>query len=154
MLLRMRSENFTSSCHPHKGNRRATALLRGTLVATSSDGGNQRAMTMLRMAIGLIWLLSLVLGRGGWQPTVASPAATSSAEITAQSVQPTGTVIGGSLVEGTDSAASEDPEDPKVDLFGNEVEEAIADYRIDVRGSVYERHSPETAVQKLGSPTT
>jgi hypothetical protein len=49
---------------------------------------------------------------------------------------------------------SREARDPEVDLFGNEVEPAIADYRVDLRGTIYERHSPETAVARLGSPST
>jgi hypothetical protein len=35
------------------------------------------------------------------------------------------------------------------DLYGNEIDEAVGDYRIDERGEIYERHSPDTAVLKL-----
>jgi hypothetical protein len=41
---------------------------------------------------------------------------------------------------------------PRVDLYGNEVEEAVGDYRIDIRGDIYERHSPDTEVTQLGAP--
>jgi len=39
-----------------------------------------------------------------------------------------------------------------VDVFGNEVDEAVCDYRVDVRGDLYERHSPDTEVPKLKPP--
>ncbi len=87
-------------------------------------------MTGLRVVIGLIWLVALLAGRGMWGAASPSPIAATSAEIT----EPGST--------------------PGLDLFGNEVEEALADYRLDVGGAVYERHSPETAVPKLASPTT
>ena len=48
----------------------------------------------------------------------------------------------------------DDSQSPELDILGNEVEHAIADYRIDRGGAVYERHSPETAVERLGSPST
>ena len=38
---------------------------------------------------------------------------------------------------------------PKVDVLGNEVDDAVGDYRVDVQGSIYERHSPETEVGRL-----
>jgi hypothetical protein len=41
---------------------------------------------------------------------------------------------------------------PLVDRYGNEVERAVGEYRIDYRGEVYERHSPQTALPRLGSP--
>ena len=42
--------------------------------------------------------------------------------------------------------------EPVVDLFGNEVSEAVGDYRVDGGGDLYERHAPDTAVLKLGPP--
>jgi hypothetical protein len=105
-------------------------------------------MTAIRVAIGMLWLLSLLAGRGVWNPAVTSPIAATSAEITDQFIVPTQSGRGAAPVE-------EEPQScPRVDLFGNEIEEALADYRIDVRGSVYERHSPETALATLGSPST
>ena len=44
------------------------------------------------------------------------------------------------------------PTEPHVDVFGNEIEDAVTDYRIDSTGDVYERHSPETEVPRLGPP--
>src|SRR5688572_12119436 len=108
-------------------------------------------MTSLRVAIGLMWLVSFAAGRGTSDSASPSPIAATWAEFTAQAACSSGAVVRGSLVEPGNPSASEDP---RVDLFGNEIEEAIADYRIDLRGGVYERHSPDTAVQKLGSPTT
>ena len=53
-----------------------------------------------------------------------------------------------------ESRDSEEPPAPRFDLFGNEIEEAVADYRVDQRGGIYERHAPDTAVPQLGSPKT
>ena len=39
-----------------------------------------------------------------------------------------------------------------VDLFGNDVSDAVARYRLDATGSLYEVHSPQTEIPKLGSP--
>ena len=39
-----------------------------------------------------------------------------------------------------------------IDRYGNELERAVTDYRIDYRGDLYERHSPQTAVPRLGPP--
>ena len=39
-----------------------------------------------------------------------------------------------------------------IDVFGNEVDEAVGDYRVDMRGDLYERHSPDTEVLKLRPP--
>ena len=42
--------------------------------------------------------------------------------------------------------------DGTVDLYGNEVSDAIAKYRMDTAGSLYELHSPHTELPRLGSP--
>jgi hypothetical protein len=134
-----------------KGNARATTVARGTPVAICSNGGKNGVMTSLRVAIGVIWVLSFVAGRGLWVSAKPSAITATSAEITAQAEHAGGTVAGGSLMEPDDSSPSNDS---RVDLFGNEIEEAVADYRIDLRGGIYERHSPDTEVARLGSPTT
>ena len=41
-----------------------------------------------------------------------------------------------------------------VDRCGNEVSNAVGDYRIDQQGDLYERHAPDVAVEKLGPPGT
>jgi hypothetical protein len=115
------------------------------------NGRNERAMTWLRVAIGVMWVLCFLMGRTAMDVSRPSPIAATSAEITDWTVPTIGAVAGGSLVEPDDSNGVREP---LRDLFGNEIEEAIADYRIDLRGGVYERHAPDTAVPKLGSPTT
>ena len=42
--------------------------------------------------------------------------------------------------------------DDAVDLYGNEVSDAIATYSLDPAGSLYETHSPQTELPKLASP--
>ena len=43
---------------------------------------------------------------------------------------------------------------PSTDIYGNEVERAVGGYRVDVRGDLYEEHNPDTAVLKLGPPSS
>jgi hypothetical protein len=105
-------------------------------------------MIGLRIGIGVVWVLALLAGRAGWHSGFASAIAATSAEITVPVAQTASEVAGAPSMEANDSA------DPRVDLLGNEIEDAVADYRIDLGGGVYERHSPETAVPKLGSPST
>ena len=38
------------------------------------------------------------------------------------------------------------------DLYGNEVSDALATYTFDQTGSLYELHSPQTELPRLGSP--
>jgi hypothetical protein len=106
-------------------------------------------MTMLRVAIGVIWVVSFGAGREMWGTAPPSPIAATSAEITAPAAPAAEAVAGEPLVEPGDS---DEAPDPRFDLFGNEIEEAVADYRIDLRGGVYERHSPDTAVPRAGIP--
>ena len=42
--------------------------------------------------------------------------------------------------------------DPRVDLNGNEIDDAVSDYRVDRRGEMYERHAPDTALLHLSAP--
>ena len=42
--------------------------------------------------------------------------------------------------------------DGPVDLYGNEVTDAVAKYKFDATGSLYETHSPQTELPRLGSP--
>lgn len=43
-------------------------------------------------------------------------------------------------------------EEGATDLYGNDVASAVAKYRLDVDGSLYEAHSPQTQLPRLGSP--
>ena len=43
---------------------------------------------------------------------------------------------------------------PNVDIYGNEIERAVGGYRVDLEGDLYEEHNPDTAVLRLGSPTS
>ena len=45
-----------------------------------------------------------------------------------------------------------DEADGVVDLYGNEVSDAVARYTLDPAGSLYELHSPQTELPRLGSP--
>ena len=39
-----------------------------------------------------------------------------------------------------------------IDLYGNEVSDAVAKYKLDATGALYELHSPQTEVPRLGAP--
>jgi hypothetical protein len=43
---------------------------------------------------------------------------------------------------------------PHFDLYGNPIDDAVTDYRIDQGGAVYERHSPDTEVPRLRPPVS
>jgi hypothetical protein len=41
----------------------------------------------------------------------------------------------------------------RIDVYGNQIDDAMGDYRVDWSGDIYERHAPETEILKLPSPT-
>jgi hypothetical protein len=53
---------------------------------------------------------------------------------------------------GADGATPETAADGFVDLYGNEVTDAIATYTFDQTGSLYELHSPQTELPRLATP--
>ena len=42
--------------------------------------------------------------------------------------------------------------DTRRDMYGNQIDPAVADYSIDLYGEMYERHAPDTALPELGQP--
>jgi hypothetical protein len=54
--------------------------------------------------------------------------------------------------DGRQADTHRDAPDGAVDLYGNEVIDAIATYSLDPAGSLYELHSPQTELPRLGSP--
>lgn len=105
------------------------------------------ATRAMYVAIVGIWVVALLVGRLATLVALASPNAATSAEITGPPFSSDPAVFQAPPME-------DDSQSPELDILGNEVEHAIADYRIDRGGAVYERHSPETAVERLGSPST
>lgn len=51
-----------------------------------------------------------------------------------------------------DDGITSSTRDAAVDFNGNEVRPAVAQYKVDPAGALYEEHSPETEVPRLGSP--
>jgi hypothetical protein len=51
------------------------------------------------------------------------------------------------------STPGDDADDgSRIDLQGDEVTPAVARYRFDAQGNIYETHAPHTEVPRLGSP--
>jgi hypothetical protein len=104
-------------------------------------------MSSLRFVCGAIGIAILLVSRAIWVETAVAHTA-------------------GPGIHDVDTTAVSDPMWPdeapmyeqeaarRVDVYGNEIETAVGDYRIDLRGDVYERHSPETALPDLSSPGT
>jgi hypothetical protein len=56
------------------------------------------------------------------------------------------------LPAGDPPGQSNDVVDSFTDLYGNEVTDAVATYTFDQSGSLYELHSPQTELPRLGIP--
>jgi hypothetical protein len=97
--------------------------------------------TFLMMPIALAWMLLT-------PPTVtpSQPAA----------ARPLPTAAPSDLDAPREPAPDVDRQDSDgtVDLYGNEVSDAVAKYRLDTAGSLYELHSPRTELPRLRSPKT
>jgi hypothetical protein len=103
-------------------------------------------MSSLRVTIGIIYIAIALIARGIWVET-SSPAASHFAP----DASPTTAI---SDFVDPDGRPLDWSESRRMDRYGNPIETAIGDYRVDPRGEMYERHSPETAVTRLAVPST
>ena len=97
---------------------------------------------MLTLRVWFVMIAITTLFAGGRVWTATRPA--SAFEFPQSS---TSTTITDILEQLTDSQ-----DDARIDIYGNEIEDAVGDYRVDPRGDVYESHSPDTEVTHLGPP--
>jgi len=64
-----------------------------------------------------------------------------------------GDTVDFSSVSSTPSDAGDTEHTPgAVDLYGNEITDAVAQYELDSTGSLFELHSPQTELPRLPSP--
>lgn len=54
----------------------------------------------------------------------------------------------------SDELDREDVFADREDVLGNDVSDAVATYKLDTSGALYEEHAPDTEVPRLASPTT
>jgi hypothetical protein len=76
--------------------------------------------------------------------------ATYSGPATTSDLQPA-TVID-FLTDSSGDSGSDLTEDEVMDVYGNEVTAAVATYKVDAAGTLYELHSPQTELPRLASP--
>jgi hypothetical protein len=100
-----------------------------------------------RVIVGLVWLTILITVAGGW-----SGGSRRYGHLLAPSTTWTTPVLDDARY--SDVFRVEAAAEPRIDLYGNEIEDAVGDYRIDPRGDIYERHSPETEVTQLAAPSS
>jgi hypothetical protein len=105
-------------------------------------------MTPLRALVVFLWFAILSAGSYMWtMHTTAQPITGVHPRVDTPSVLDE-VVNGAAKLEG---ARGHDWAEPHVDLNGNEIDDAVGDYRVDQRGELYERHAPDTALLHLGS---
>jgi hypothetical protein len=75
--------------------------------------------------------------------------ATYSGPETASDVQPTAGIEELTVPRGNSGSGLEDE---AIDVYGNEVTAAVATYKLDATGTLYELHSPQTELPRLASP--
>jgi hypothetical protein len=105
-------------------------------------------MTLPRALVAVLFFTTLFFASNMWTRIAAHR---NRAVIEPPSIMDTTSVLDG-RVRGLHSRG-DDWADPSVDPNGNEIDEAVGDYRVDRRGEMYERHAPDTALLHLGAPT-
>ena len=101
-------------------------------------------MTSLRVIAVLIVLAGFFAGRGMFE---VAPMPSANVQPVAQESLTTAVSDVGAPEELIPATGNDEP---LVDVYGNEVERAVGDYRVDPQGEIYERHAPDTAVARLG----
>ena len=106
-------------------------------------------MTPLRALVVALWLATLLAGSHlGAKYAESQPITV----VTQPHVDTTSVLDEMAAVTIQGRGVPEDWAESRVDLNGNEIENAVGDYRVDLRGELYERHAPDTALPDLGVP--
>ena len=103
--------------------------------------------TTVRVIVGVFWLALLVVLGGFWGTSAARARGTAQLKPASQSVSPS------SFERAVQPIDNRSLDQPEIDLFGNEIERAVSDYRVDYTGDIYEAHSPDTAITRLAAPS-
>jgi hypothetical protein len=108
-------------------------------------------MTRMRGIITLVWLVLVFAGAHVWTKHAGhdriNPDLTVSPAIHTSSVFD-------KLAKQVESVEEVDADsaEPRVDVNGNEIDDAVSDYRVDREGALYERHAPDTELPRLDPP--
>lgn len=100
-------------------------------------------MAPLRTTIGVGCVVTVIVGHSLWTTSAQSFGTARTAPHEWNTT---------AILEPTIDDPGLEAEPPRVDKFGNDVEAAMGDYRVDRRGEIFERHSPNTEVPHLASP--
>jgi hypothetical protein len=109
--------------------------------------------TALVLAVSSVWAAVASPARGFHMAT--TPTISRVGPVTPWTSLGSGRTFGSSRQVTDDLFSVLDPAaQPHLDVYGNEIDDAVTDYRVDPRGDVYERHSPETEVPRLAPPVS
>lgn len=110
-------------------------------------------MTPMRVFVALVWLLLVFTGAHVWTKHAGleriNPDITVSPAIHTSSIFD---VNAPPILARDGEPADPETAEPRVDVNGNEVNDAVSDYRVDREGAMYERHAPDTELPRLGPP--
>jgi hypothetical protein len=99
------------------------------------------------LRVGLVALVPITLGCARLAPELIAPpthAAATQSVASSKELRPPRTFV----------VPREREDDDEIDLYGNDVSDAVAKYQLDSDGSLYELHSPQTQLPRLASPKT
>ena len=99
--------------------------------------------------IALACALAILFGGAFFTPQVATREDAVAERVSAPAVSGAEVLPAGG---GTADDRDGDSNDAFTDLYGNEVSDALATYTFDQAGSLYELHSPQTELPRLGIP--
>src|SRR5262245_29016707 len=99
----------------------------------------KRGWSRLHVTVAIVWVIALLSGWAAWRhhATGTGPFATDGVSMQSSSATP---------------SVRRQPHLPRIDMYGNDVEDAYAEYRVRVDGDMYERHSPRSAMPRPGRP--
>jgi len=93
----------------------------------------------------LVLTLPAAIAGAAFRPPAATPRVAHTAIVTSPAKTPNEAPAG-------DDFATQDDATGAVDLYGNQVTDAVAKYKLDATGTLYELHSPQTELPRLPSP--
>ena len=101
---------------------------------------------------GLIVTIPLLMMRGVLTDQLSAPASSRGLATAVVAPSPPAATVQQVIVASVNATQPNTDDDPALDFYGNEVTVAVAEYQIDGVGRLYELHSPQSQLQRLGSP--
>jgi hypothetical protein len=101
---------------------------------------------------GLVVTIPLLMMRGVLTDQLSAPAAFRGRTTAVAAPGPPAATVQQVIVASDNTTQPNSEDDPALDFYGNEVTVAVAEYQIDAVGRLYELHSPQSELPRLGSP--